>query len=138
MKKATPALLLAGLAVAACLQAQAAEPQAASGAENAQMVGIDAQTGKLRPLTAIEARALAARAATMPRQKKSVRATAPRTAAESKATMRRLPNGAISMRTPLSAMTSVQATRASDGSVRIVEADGDAPAPAPRTQEVSE
>ena len=76
MKKATPALLLAGLAVAACLQAQAAEPQATQQPQatadtadtaNAVMVGIDARTGKLRPLTAGEARALAAKAATMPK-----------------------------------------------------------------------
>ena len=76
MKKATPALLLAGLAVSACLQAQAAEPQAtqtqaAIGADNAVMVGIDAKTHQLRPLTAAEAKALAAKAAAMPRQARS-------------------------------------------------------------------
>ena len=77
-EKATPALLLAGLAVSACLQAQAAEPQAtqaqaAIGADNAVMVGIDAKTGKLRPLTATEARALAAKAAAMPARRAAPR-----------------------------------------------------------------
>ena len=92
MKKATPALLLAGLAVSACLQAQAAEPQAtqtqaAIGADNAVMVGIDAKTHQLRPLTAAEAKALAAKAAAMPRQARSSSIKAPRTPEEARATI---------------------------------------------------
>ncbi|MFT3897367.1 MAG: hypothetical protein QM719_06685 [Thermomonas sp.] len=143
MKKATPALLLAGLAVSACLQAQAAEPQAnqpqaAVDTGNAVMVGIDAKTGKLRPLTANEAKALAARAAAMPRQNVANAKRAPRTPAEARATMRRHPNGAISMRAPLSSLTTVQAVRAADGSLQVIENDGDSPTAVPQTKEVSE
>jgi hypothetical protein len=144
MKKATPALLLAGLAVSACLQAQAAEPQAtqpqaADGTDNAVMVGIDAKTHQLRPLTAAEAKALAARAALMPRQNVSSTArNAPRTPAEARATMRRHRNGTVTMRAPLSSLSSIQAVRAADGSLQIVETDGDAPLAVPQTKEVSE
>lgn len=137
MKKATSVLLLAGLAATACLQAQAAEPQPATGADNASMVGIDAKTGKLRPLTASEARSLATRAAAMQRQSRSL-AKAPRTPAEARATLRRHGSHSASMRVPTSALSSVMATRNVDGSLRISETDGDA-APAPsKAQEVSE
>ena len=136
MKKATPALLLAGLAVSACLQAQAAEPQAATGADNAAMVGIEAKTHQLRPLTAAEANALAARAAAMPRVNASW-AKAPRTPAEARATLRHYGNSA-SMRVPTSAMSSAQVVRAADGSLQFSENDGDALPSAPQSQEVSE
>jgi hypothetical protein len=141
MKKATPALLLAGLAVSACLQAQAAEPQAATQpqtatADNAVMVGIDAKTHKLRPLTAAEANALAIRAAAMPRGKGSW-AKAPRTPAEARATLRHH-GSAMSMRVPTSAMSSVVATRGADGNLQITETAGDDQPSAPRSQEVTE
>lgn len=143
MKKATPALLLAGLAVSACLQAQAAEPQAtqtqaAIGADNAVMVGIDAKTHQLRPLTAAEAKALAAKAAAMPRQARSSSIKAPRTPEEARATIRRHANGTISMRAPLSAMSAVQVVRAPDGSLQTFETDGNGVPAAPQSQEVSE
>ena len=139
MKKATPALLLAGLAVSACLQAQAAEPQAtqpqaAATADNAVMVGIDAKTGKLRPLTAVEARALAAKAAAMPRQKAS-RSNAPRTPEEARATLRRH-GSSTSMRVPTSAMSAVVVTRGADGNLQFSESEGDALPAAPQAQEV--
>jgi len=137
MKKATPALLLGGMALAACLQAQAAEPQAATSADNAVMVGIDAKTHQLRPLTPSEANALATKAANMPRQNGSL-AKAPRTPAEARATMRRHANGTISMRAPLSSLSTVQAVRAADGSLRFIENDGDAPSPAVQSKEVTE
>lgn len=143
MKKATPALLLAGLAVSACLQAQAAEPQTAqpqatADAGNAVMVGIDAKTGKLRPLTAGEARALAARAAAMPRDKHSPFATMPRTDAEVRATVRRHANGGASARAPLSSMSQISVVRGADGRLQSYEgAPGDA-VPAATQQEVSE
>jgi hypothetical protein len=136
MKKATPALLLAGLAVTACLQAQAAEPQAATGADNAQMVGIDAKTHQLRPLTAAEAKALAAKAAAMPRLSGASAQKAPRTPAEARATLRRHGHSA-SMRVPTSAMSSMTVTRAADGSLQFSETDGDAVAPAAPQQEVT-
>jgi hypothetical protein len=140
MKKATPALLLAGLAVSACLQAQAAEPQATqpqtAAADNAVMVGIDAKTHQLRPLTAAEANALAARAAAMPRAKGSW-AKAPRTPSEARATLRHHGN-AMSMRVPTSAMSAVVATRRADGSLQVTETDGSDQPSAPRSQEVTE
>ena len=143
MKKATPALLLAGLAVSACLQAQAAEPQAtqtqaAIGADNAVMVGIDAKTHQLRPLTAAEAKALAAKAAAMPRQARSSSIKAPRTPEEARATIRRHANGTMPMRVPLSSMSAVQVVRAADGNLQFSEGDADAPSVAAQSQEVSE
>lgn len=137
MKKATSVLLFAGLAVAACLQAQAAEPQAAAGADNAAMVGIDAKTHHLRPLTAGEAKSLATRAAAMQRQSRSV-AKAPRTPAEARATLRRHGGHSASMRVPTSALSSVVATRGADGKLRVSETGGDAAPTSPKTQEVSE
>jgi len=136
MKKATPALLLGGLALAACLQAQAAEPQAATGADNAVMVGIDAKTHQLRPLTAAEANALATRAAAMPRANASW-AKAPRTPAQARATLRHHGSSA-SMRVPTSAMSAVVATRGADGSLQMSEAEGNDQPSAPQSQEVSE
>ena len=141
MKKATPALLLGGLALAACLQSHAAEPQAAQtqaadGADNAVMVGIDAKTHQLRPLTAAEAKALAAKAAAMPHSNTSW-AKAPRTPAEARATLRRH-GSSMSMRVPTSAMSSVVATRGADGNLQITETAGDDQPSAPRSQEVTE
>lgn len=135
MKKATPALLLGGLALAACLQAQAAEPQAATGADNAVMVGIDAKTHQLRPLTSAEANALATRAAAMPHANTSW-AKAPRTPAQARATLRHHGKSA-SMRVPTSAMSSAQVVRAADGSLQFSETDGDAMPSAPQSQEVT-
>jgi hypothetical protein len=135
MKKATSVLLLAGLAVAACLQAQAAEPQAAASADNAQMTGIDAKTGKLRPLTASEANALAVRAAAMRRGSASW-AKAPRTPAEARATLRRHGSHSASMRVPTSAMSSMVVTRGANGAINISETDNEAMPAAPQ-QEVT-
>jgi hypothetical protein len=141
MKKATPVLLLGGLALAACLQAHAAEPQATqpeatADAGNALMVGIDARTGKLRPLTAAQARALSAKAAAMPRGHNAF-ATVPRTDAQVRATVRHHGN-AMSMRVPTSAMSAVVATRRADGSLQVTETDGSDQPSAPRSQEVTE
>ena len=146
MKKATPALLLAGLAVAACLQAQAAEPQATQQPQatadtadtaSAVMVGIDARTGKLRPLTAGEARALAAKAATMPRSKNSSFARIPRTDAEARTTVRHHANGGVSVRVPLSMMSEITVSRDAEG--RLHSSEGNPGDSAPTTkQEVSE
>jgi len=138
MKKATPALLLGGLALAACLQAQAAEPQATQtqateGADNAVMVGIDAKTRQLRPLTAAEAKSLATRAAAMPQARGSYFATVPRTDAQVRATVRHLSNGATSARAPLSAMNELSASRDANGELNMTEGQpGDA---APITQQ---
>ena len=142
MKKATPALLLAGLAVSACLQAQAAEPQAnqpqaADDTANAMMVGIDARTGKLRPLTANEAKALAARAAAMPRGHGSSFAAMPRTEAEARRTVRHHANGGVSVRVPLSAMNEITVSRDAEGRLQSSEGSPGDSAPATK-QEVSE
>lgn len=140
MKKATPALLLAGLAAVACLQAQAAEPQATqpqTDAGNAVMVGIDAKSGKLRPLTAAETRALAKKAAAMPRGAANW-ALAPQTPAQARATLRKLPDGSMSMRTPISAMSSSRAVIDANGNLIFSEGVGDALPTAPVQQEVTE
>jgi hypothetical protein len=145
MKKTTFALALAGLAVSACLQAQAAEPQAvqaetAATADNAVMVGIDARTGKLRPLTPTEARALAAKAATMPRRGGSSFAAGPRTDAQSRMTVRHHANGGVSVRVPLSAMNQISVSRDAQGRLQSSEgAPGETAPIAPiAKQEVSE
>lgn len=144
MKKATPALLLAGLAVSACLQAQAAEPQAnqpqaAAGADNAVMVGIDAKTGKLRPLTAAQARALSAKADRMPRGRvHDAFARVPRTDAQVRASVRHHASGTTSARAPLSSMSQITVTRGADGQLQAREiAPGEA-VPAATQQEVSQ
>lgn len=137
MKKATPTLLLAGLAVAACLQAQAAEPQTAVGTDNAAMVGIDAKTGKLRPLTAGEARALSAKAAAMPRGRGSSFAAVPRTDAQSRLTLRRHSNGGVSVRVPLSMMSQISVARDAEGRLQSSEESPGETAPSTK-QEVSE
>ena len=141
MKKATPALLLGGLAVAACLQAHAAEPQAAqpeatTDAANSAMVGIDARTGKLRPLTAAEVRALSAKSAKMQRGRGSF-AAIPRTDAESRLTLRRHANGAVSVRVPLSMMNQISVTRDAQGRLQATEGSPADTAPVAK-QEVSE
>jgi hypothetical protein len=142
MKKATPVLLLGGLALAACLQAHAAEPQATqpeatADAGNALMVGIDARTGKLRPLTAAQARALSAKAAAMPRGHNAF-ATVPRTDAQVRATVRHHASGTTSARAPLSSMSQISVTRGADGQLQAHEgAPGDA-VPAATQQEVSQ
>lgn len=137
MRKATSVLLIAGLAVAACLQAQAAEPQAAAGTDNAAMVGINAKTHQLRPLTAGEAKSLAARAAAMQRGHASW-AKAPQTPAQARTTLKRHGGQSASMRVPTSSMSSAQVTRAADGSLRFSEGSGDALPTASQSQEVSE
>ena len=137
MKKATPALLLAGLALSASLQAQAAEAQAAVGTENAVMVGIDAKTGHLRPLTANEAKALAARAANMPRGRDAF-AAMPRTEAEVRATVRRHANGGTSARAPMSSMSEISVTRDASGRLQAHEGTVGQAAPAAAQQEVTE
>lgn len=140
MKKATPALLLAGLAVSACLQAaepQATQPQDTADTGNAAMVGIDAKTGKLRPLTAAEARALSAKAAAMPRGHGSSFAAVPRTDAQSRLTVRHHANGGVSVRVPLSAMNEMSVTRDAQGRLQSVEGSPGDSAPATK-QEVSE
>ena len=139
MNKATPALLLAGLAIAASLQARAAEPQTAdpqatADADNAVMAAIDARTGQLRPLTAAEARRLSAKAAAMPKGN-SLKARAPRTPAEARATQRRHADGSTSMRVPTSAMSSVLVTRGADGSLILTEGQGDVLPTAPQAQQ---
>ena len=143
MNKATPALLLAGLAIAATLQARAAEPQATdpqatTGTDTAAMAAIDARTGQLRPLTAAEARRLSAKAAAMPHGN-NLKARAPRTPAEARATLRRHADGGTSMRVPTSAMSSMLVTRGADGSLIVSEGPGDTLPTAPQArQEVME
>ncbi len=144
MRLARPASLLSGMALSLCLSAQAAEApasqkepasQAQSGAGNDVNVGIDAKTGKLRPLTAAESKALADKANAMQKRGDSQWDKAPKTAAEARATLRTHPGGAASMRVPTDAMSSMTVSRDADGKLLFSEDDAH---PAAATQEVGE
>ena len=145
MRLARPASLLSGMALSLCLSAQAAEtpapqakqpvPQAQAGTSNDVNVGIDARTGKLRPLTAAESKALADKANAMQKRSDSQWDKAPKTAAEARATLRTHAGGAASMRVPTDAMSSMTVSRDADGKLSFSETDAH---PAAATQEVGE
>lgn len=118
-------LLLPGLLLATCCVAQAAEPSSVDASVSSSKVGIDA-SGKLRPLTAEESAALDQAVATQ--QKSAARSSAlrgafPATASEVRATERRLPNGAVARKMPLSQMSSLTATRDANGKIVIQHND---------------
>lgn len=145
MRLARPASLLSGMALSLCLSAQAAEtpaPQAKhpvsqgqASAGNDVNVGIDPKTKKLRPLTAAESKALAAKANAMQKRADSQWDKAPKTAAEARATLRTYPGGAASMRVPTDAMSSMTVSRNADGKLSFSESDAH---PAATAQEVGE
>lgn len=122
-----PLWLLASLAMlpaahAASDSKASADPQSTS---SDMKVAIDPATGKVRPLTRGEARALEAQSAAKPRRaveplgagKKGF--VMPATEAESAATRRVLPSGAVVQQVPESMMSTLQVTRAADGSLQM-------------------
>lgn len=129
-------LLLPGLLLATCCVAQAAEPSTAGASVSTSKVGIDAN-GKLRPLTEAESQALDQAAATQQKstaRSSSVRNARPTTEAEVRATERRMSNGAVARKAPLSQMSSLTATRDANGKIVIQHNDPSDDA-APATQQ---
>jgi hypothetical protein len=132
MKRIGSALWLSGLALGLCCNAQAADAQSATHEVTYAgiKVGVDAETGRLRPLTASESRALD-QALTQGQQAKIAPAMAktfqaPRDAAAARATVRRSAHGGVSVKVPESQMTSVVAHRDASGQLVIEHNDADA------------
>lgn len=132
MKRIGSALWLSGLALGLCCNAQAADAQSATHEVTYAgiKVGVDAETGRLRPLTASESRALD-QALTQGRQAKVAPAMAktfqaPPDAAAARATVRKNAHGGVSVKVPESQMTSVVAHRDASGQLVIEHNDADA------------
>ncbi|MGV8961349.1 MAG: post-PEP-CTERM-1 domain-containing protein [Stenotrophomonas sp.] len=129
------------MALYAHAQGQAAEPQRTSppvvGSESGVSVGIDAKTGRLRPLTDAEILQLSQAAErTMPAARPGATdlfSKMPRTEIDARATMHVDRKGMLTMQLPLSSLSSTTATQEADGSVRISE---DEAMSAPAAQEV--
>ncbi|ATE74817.1 hypothetical protein [Lysobacter capsici] len=126
-------LLMPGLLLATCCVAQAAEPSTADVSVSSSKVGIDAN-GKLRPLTETESQALDKAAATQQKstaKARTLRGAFPANASEVRASERRLSNGAVARKMPLSEMSTLTATRDANGKIVIQHSDpSDAAAPA--------
>ena len=142
--KCTTLLLLAGLSAGAA--AQAAEPAASEAPQTGSYAGvtvaIDPATGKLRAPTAAEQAQL--RTAVSSRMRTadpmSIAKPGPRTRAEAERTMRRHPDGTVSMYVSEDMMSHVVATRLEAGSIVIGHGDaaGQSPSPAATVEAVSE
>lgn len=131
MKRIGSALWLSGIALGLCCNAHAADAQSATHEVTYAgiKVGIDAETGQLRPLTASESRELdqaltqGQQARVAPAMAKTFSAPADATAA--RATARRNAHGGVSVKVPESQMTSVVAQRDASGQI-VVEHVGEA------------
>lgn len=128
MKRIGSALWLSGLALGLCFTAQAADKQSESHEVTyaGVKVGVDAETGQLRPLTASESAALD-KALTQGQQGKVNPAmartfNAPRDAAAARTTARRNAAGGVSVKVPESLMSSVVAHRDASGQLVIQHA----------------
>ena len=112
-------------------------PPAATAGDSGVVVGIDAKTGKLRQLSDAEIQQLSQAAdRAMPAARRGANdpfSKMPRTEVEARATMRMNAKGMMTMQVPESAMSSITATRAADGSIQISEDEG---LKAPAAQEV--
>ncbi|QWF19919.1 hypothetical protein [Lysobacter capsici] len=118
-------LLLPGLLLATCCVAQAAEPSTSGASVSSSKVGIDAN-GKLRPLTEAESQALDQAAATQQKstaKSSAMRGTFPANASQVRATERRMSNGAVARKMPLSEMSTLTATRDANGKIVIQHSD---------------
>lgn len=121
-----PLWLIASLAVlpaahAAAGEAAAADPQSTSADAK---VAIDPKTGKTRPLTAGESRALEAQSKAKARRVEPMGAgkkgfVMPATEAEAAATRRTLPGGGEMQQVPESTMSTLMVVREADGSMRM-------------------
>ncbi len=87
-------------------------------------IAIDPATGKIRPITRGESRALEAQAAAMARRVEPEGAgkkgfVMPANEAEAAATRRVLPSGAVVQQVPENMMSTLQVTRAADGTLHM-------------------
>lgn len=120
-----PLWLLASLAIVPAAHAandgKTADPQQST----ADMkVAIDPATGKTRPLTRGESRALEAQAAAQARRTEPMGAgkkgfVMPGSEAEAAATRRVLPGGAVMQQVPENMMSTLKVTRAADGTLHM-------------------
>jgi cell wall-associated NlpC family hydrolase len=127
--KCTTLLLLTGLT--AGFAAHAAEPvadEAATASYAGVTVAIDPATGRLRAPTAAEQaqlrQAVASRIKTA--DPMSIAKPGPKTRAEAERTMKRHPDGRVSMQVSEDMMSHVVATQLEDGSIVISHGDADA------------
>ena len=127
MKRIGSALWLSGVALGLCFSVQAAEAQSTHQVTVAGVkVGIDAETGRLRPLTASESAQLD-QALTQGQQARIAPAmaktfAAPRDAAAARATVRKSAHGGVSVKVPESMMSSVVAHRDASGELVVEHA----------------
>lgn len=128
MKRIGSALWLSGVALGLCFSVQAAEPQSTQHVTVAGVkVGIDAETGRLRPLTASESAQLD-QALTQGQQAKVAPGmaktfAAPRDAAAARATARKSAHGGVSVKVPESLMSTVVAHRDASGQLVVDHAE---------------
>lgn len=130
MKRIGSALWLSGVALGLCFNVHAGDAQSTPHQVTVAgvKVGIDAETGQLRPLTASESAQLdqaltqgqAARVA--PAMAKTF--AAPADAAAARATVRRSAHGGVSVKVPESLMTSLTAQRDASGQL-VIQHSGD-------------
>ncbi len=118
-------LLLTGMTAGLCLPAQADEPENATveATVAGMKVGIDAKTGKLRPLTAAESQQLD-QALTQGRKPQFAAGLArtfnqPADEAEARATARAIAGGGVSVKLPESQMSALSARQNSAGELVI-------------------
>ena len=126
--RTTIAALTVGLTLGFAAHAQAAEgTNAVTETTYAGVtVGIDPATGRLRPLTAAESKALSDKMVTGRQANAGSRlSTQPRTALEAGATRRVQKDGSVSIRVPSDQMSQVSAVVGEDGKVQMFE--GSAP-----------
>lgn len=130
MKRIGSALWLSGVVLGLCFNVHAADAQSSTHQVTVAgvKVGIDAETGQLRPLTASESAQLD-QALTQGQQARVAPAmaktfAAPADAAAARATVRRSAHGGVSVKVPESLMTSVVAHRDASGQLVIEHSDG--------------
>ena len=128
MKRIGSALWLSGVALGLCFSVHAAEPQSTHQVTVAGVkVGIDAETGRLRPLTASESAQLD-QALTQGQQAKIAPGmaktfAAPRDAAAARSTVRKAAHGGVSVKVPESMMSTVVAHRDAAGQLVVDHAE---------------
>jgi len=127
MKRIGSALGLSGVALGLCFNVHAADAQSTTHEVTVAgvKVGVDAETGQLRPLTASESaqldQVLTQQAKVAPAMAKTF--AAPRDATAARSTVRRAAHGGVSVKVPESLMTSVTAHRDASGQLVVEHAD---------------
>jgi|SRR5688572_17326766 hypothetical protein len=127
MKRIGSALWLSGVALGLCFNVHAADAQSTTHEVTVAgvKVGVDAETGQLRPLTASESaqldQVLTQQAKVAPAMAKTF--AAPRDATAARSTVRRAAHGGVSVKVPESLMTSVTAHRDASGQLVVEHAD---------------